>query len=110
MYKIVLKVKTSSSTVSANIPMDRSVTDQSKQEMRAFLRERYVRMMAAINGQDADINMYGKTRVSGMLRAMDINVQSVQISNLHTPIGVIPEAALRLGDIRTITVPEFRPR
>lgn len=64
--------------------------------------------MAAMNGQEADINMYGKTNVSGKLRSFDINVQSVQISDLKTPIGVIPEAALRLGDIRTITVPELK--
>ena len=92
------------------LQMDPSVTDQSKQETRTFLRERYLRLMAAINDQYADINMYGKTKVSGTLRAMDINVQSVQISNLQTPIGVIPEAALRLGDIRTISIPELKPQ
>jgi hypothetical protein len=88
--------------------MDPSLTDQSKQETRTFLRERYLRLMAAINDQNADINMYGKTKVTGTLKAMDINVQSLQISNLQTPIGVIPDATLRLGDIRTISISELK--
>lgn len=88
--------------------MDTPDVNQSKQEVRAFLRERFLRLMASLNGQSVDINMYEKTKVSGILRAIDINVQSVQVSDLKTPIGVIPEAVLRVGDIQTISIPDFK--
>lgn len=88
--------------------MNPTLVDGTKQEARTFLRERFLRFLAALNGQDADINMYEKTNVTGILRAVDINVQSAQISELQTPIGIIPESVLRTGDIRTITIPDFK--
>lgn len=87
--------------------MDPSLSDQKKQQARTFLRERFLRLMAALNGQQAEISMHGKTNVAGIIRAMDINVQSIQISDLTTPIGVLPEAVLRVSDIRTVSVKDI---
>ncbi|KAL3889970.1 hypothetical protein ACJMK2_002284 [Sinanodonta woodiana] len=79
-----------------------------KQELRAFLRERFLRMMGSLNGQEADIFMFEKTKVSGQIRAIDINIQQVQIADLQTPIGIIPNAVLRVSDTISLTVEDFK--
>ena len=88
--------------------MDPLITDASKQETRAFLRERFLRLMCALNGQEADIFMHEKTNVRGTLSAMDIDVQSLQVSDLQTPIGVLPAALLRLSDVKKISIHNFQ--
>lgn len=89
--------------------MDSSTDSVAKQEMRTFLRERFLRLMASLNGQDADISMYEKTQVSGVLRGMDIDVQTLHVSDLSTPIGILPEAFLRISDVKKITINNFKP-
>ena len=55
-----------------------------------------------------EIIMYVKTYVSGVIHAMDINVHSLQVSDLKTLMGVLPDATLRLSDTQSITVDEFK--
>ena len=81
--------------------------DETKQEVRTFLRERFLRLMAALHKQEADIVMYEKTIVTGVVQAMDINVHSLQVSDLKTPMGVLPDATLRLSDTMSITIDDF---
>ena len=88
--------------------MDPSSVDIPKQDTRTFLRERFLRMMASINGQEASINMYQKAQVQGVLRGIDIDVQTVHVSELNTPIGVLPEAYLRLSDVKKITIEDYK--
>ena len=64
--------------------------------------------MAALHKQEADIAMFEKTFVSGVIQAMDINVHSLQVSDLKTPMGVLPDATLRLSDTLSITVDDFK--
>ena len=64
--------------------------------------------MAALHKQEADITMYDKTYVSGVIQAMDINVHSLQVSDLKTPMGVLPDATLRLSDTLSVTVQDFK--
>ena len=52
--------------------------------------------------------MYDKTYVSGVIQAMDINVHSLQVSDLKTPMGVLPDATLRLSDTLSVTVQDFK--
>ena len=88
--------------------MESIPNDESKQEKRTFLRERFLRLMAALNNQEADIAMYEKTFVSGVIQAMDINVHSLHVSDLKTPMGVLPDATLRLSDTLSITISDFK--
>ena len=88
--------------------MDSLQNDESKQEKRTFLRERFLRLMAALNSQEADINMYEKTTVSGIIKAIDINVHSLHVSDLKTPMGVLPDATLRLSDTLSVTISDFK--
>ena len=64
--------------------------------------------MAALHKQEADVTMYDKTYVSGVIQAMDINVHSLQVSDLKTPMGVLPDATLRLSDTLSVTVQDFK--
>ena len=64
--------------------------------------------MSKVNSQEADVTLFEKTNVSGTLRAIDINVHLIQMSGLLTPMGVIPEAMLRLSDAIAINIPDFK--
>ena len=88
--------------------MDPTIANLNKQDSRTFLRERFLRLMSKLNGQEAEISLHEKTRVTGTLRAMDINVHLIQLSHLQTPIGIIPEAMLRLSDTVAINIPDFK--
>ncbi|KAH3709501.1 hypothetical protein DPMN_068964 [Dreissena polymorpha] len=88
--------------------MDPFVTEVSKQETRTFLRERFLRMIGALNGQEAELSLYGKSRVRGTLRGLDIDGQRVQVGDLQTPIGTLPSAYVRMSDVKTITVSDLK--
>ncbi|XP_006621354.1 gem-associated protein 7-like [Apis laboriosa] len=70
-----------------------------KQEARAFLRERFLRVITGIVGKQADFYLYENTRVSAEFRGCDVECLEVYTRNLETPLGKIPEAVLRTSDI-----------
>lgn len=82
--------------------------DTVKQEQRTILRERFLRMCAAITGQSANICMQEKTNVQCILGHIDIDVQHVQVKDLLTPMGKIPHAVLRLNDVISIQIPDLK--
>lgn len=82
--------------------------DELKQEQRTILRERFLRMSAAITGQSANICMHEKTNVQCTLGHFDIDVQHVQVKDLLTPMGKIPHAVLRLNDVISIHIPDLK--
>lgn len=82
--------------------------DTVKQEQRTVLRERFLRMCAAITGQSANICMQEKTNVQCILGHIDIDVQHVQVKDLLTPMGKIPHAVLRLNDVISIQIPDLK--
>ncbi|CAI4228636.1 unnamed protein product [Auanema sp. JU1783] len=65
------------------------MNDETGCEIRAELRERYLRFMANISGKEAKLNMFEKTSVS---------------DNLATPIGVHKSAVLRTKDTVYLSV------
>ena len=79
-------------------------SDTLKQEQRTFLRERFLRMLGSITGRRVSVFMYENARVSGNFGPIDIDFQNVQISNLVTPMGVIPHAILRTSDIFSMKI------
>lgn len=83
-------------------------SDNLKQEQRTVLRERFLRMCAALTGQSANICMHEKTNVQCMLGHIDINVQHIQVKELLTPMGKIPHAVLRLDDVISIQIPDLK--
>ncbi|KAK9310638.1 hypothetical protein QLX08_000172 [Tetragonisca angustula] len=70
-----------------------------KQEARAFLRERFLRIITGIVGKQAKFHLYENTRVSAEFRGSDVDYLEVYVRNLETPLGTIPEAVLRASDI-----------
>lgn len=86
-----------------------STTDRTKEEQRTFLRERFLRLMAALNGQEAEVSMFEKTKVTCVLGPVDIDLQHIQVHELVTPMGIIPDAVLRSSDVISLTVPDLKP-
>ncbi|KAG7205503.1 hypothetical protein KM043_007485 [Ampulex compressa] len=72
---------------------------EEKQRARAFLRERFLRVVTGIVGKQAEFHMYENTRVSGEFRGCDVDCLEVFVRNLQTPLGKIPEAILRSNDV-----------
>ncbi|XP_003489116.1 gem-associated protein 7-like [Bombus impatiens] len=70
-----------------------------KQEARAFLRERFLRVITGIVGKQAEFYLYENTQVSAQFRGCDVDCLEVFVRNLETPLGTIPEAVLRASDI-----------
>ncbi|KZC05242.1 Gem-associated protein 7 [Dufourea novaeangliae] len=79
-----------------------------KQEARAYLRERFLRVMTGIVGRKADFYLHENTHVSAEFRGCDINCLEVYVRNLETPLGTIPEAVLRANDIIHMDVKDIK--
>ncbi|KAK2578885.1 hypothetical protein KPH14_009750 [Odynerus spinipes] len=75
-----------------------------KQEARAYLRERFLRVITGIVGEKAKFNLYENSNVAGEFRGSDVNCSEVFVRNLQTPLGVVPEAILRVNDIVSMNV------
>lgn len=75
-----------------------------KQEHRTFLRERFLRMLGALSGMAATVKMHEKTNVSCLLGPSDVDFHQLQVTELVTPMGVIPHAMLRTSDIISVKV------
>lgn len=74
------------------------------QEARAFLRERFLRIITGIVGKKAKFNLYENSHVTGEFRGSDIDCLELFVRNLETPLGIIPEAILRTNDIISMEV------
>ncbi|XP_024880198.1 gem-associated protein 7-like isoform X2 [Temnothorax curvispinosus] len=79
---------------SANKP-DLPFASAEKQKARAFLRERFLRVVTGI----IEVHLLENTRVSGEFKGCDVECSKVFVKNLETPMGTIPEAVLRSSDI-----------
>ncbi|XP_076752851.1 gem-associated protein 7 [Xylocopa sonorina] len=91
-------------TVEDNVQLNENNTNMEfatseKQEARAFLRERFLRVVTGIVGKQAEFHLYENTCVSAEFRGCDIDCLEVYVRNLETPLGKIPEAILRASDI-----------
>ncbi|KAL6434272.1 hypothetical protein ACFW04_006005 [Cataglyphis niger] len=70
-----------------------------KQKARAFLRERFLRVITGIVGKQTEFYLHENTRVLGEFRGCDMECSEIFARNLKTPMGTIPEAILRSGDV-----------
>ncbi|XP_032662693.1 gem-associated protein 7-like [Odontomachus brunneus] len=75
-----------------------------KQQARAFLRERFLRVVTGIVGKQAEFYLHENTRVSGEFRGCNVESSEIFVRNLETPIGKIPEAILRGSDIIHLSI------
>lgn len=52
-----------------------------------------------VAGKQAEFYLHENTRVSGEFRGCDVECSEIFVKDLKTPMGTIPEAILRSGDI-----------
>ncbi len=83
---------------------ENEVNEDNIQQSRAFLRERFLRALFAVSNKPCTFRMYEKTVVNATFRSTDIETTAFQVSNLVTPMGVLPEALIRASDVLTVTV------
>ena len=74
------------------------------QNTRAFLRERFLRLLVACYGKPASFSMHERTHVQAIFRGTDIDMENLLVSELQTPMGILPEALLRSSDVLSFTV------
>ncbi|KAM9811408.1 gem-associated protein 7 [Syngnathus typhle] len=70
-----------------------------EQRARAELRERFLRCLLATRDKKVSLNMHGDVTVDATFGCCDIDVLNLQVSDLHTPIGVQKEALIRCQDV-----------
>ena len=75
-----------------------------EQKSRTVLRERFLRSIKVCYDKPAEFMMHERTHVNAVFRATDIEMDNLQVSQLQTPIGIVPEALLRLSDVLSVTV------
>ncbi|XP_011311686.1 uncharacterized protein [Fopius arisanus] len=73
-------------------------------EARVFLRERFLRFVTGIVGENVTFNLYENSKVSGEFRGCDVDCLDIYLQNLQTPLGQIPGAIIRSSDIISIEV------
>jgi len=78
-----------------------------KQETRAFLRERFLRVITGIIGKPAEFYLHENTHVSGEFRGCDVECSKIFVKNLETPMGTIPKAILRSDDIICLDIDDI---
>ena len=83
---------------------DDSASEEAIQASRSFLRERFLRALLAISNKPCTMTLYERTKVEATFRSTDMETTTFQVSNLVTPMGVLPEALIRASDVLTITV------
>ena len=86
-------------------PIQTDIEDE--QSARAFLRDRFLRVVFACYGKPASFSMHERTHVEALFRGTDIDMEKFQVSELQTPMGVVPEALIRSSDVLSFTV-DFR--
>ncbi|XP_011639840.1 gem-associated protein 7-like [Pogonomyrmex barbatus] len=78
---------------------DLAFASPEKQKARAFLRERFLRVINGIIDKPAEFHLHENTNVSGEFKGCDIECSKIFVKNLETPMGTIPDAILRSDDI-----------
>ncbi|XP_077422368.1 gem-associated protein 7 [Vanacampus margaritifer] len=79
--------------------------EELKQEQRARtqLRERFLRCLLATRDKKVSFLLHGDVTVDATFGCCDIDVLNLQVSDLHTPIGVQKEALIRCQDVISYT-------
>ena len=86
------------------IDEDVATDSETVQAQRAFLRERFLRMLTSISELPMETTLYNKQRLKASFGAADLDVSNIQVNDLKTPLGTQPAALLRTSDIISITV------
>ena len=84
---------------SADSKLEKENNIEEEEDARAFLRERFLRTLFSIYNKPASFSMHERTQVQALFRATDIDMENFQVSDLQTPMGVVPEALLRSSDV-----------
>ncbi|XP_054268031.1 gem-associated protein 7-like [Macrosteles quadrilineatus] len=87
-----------------DIPKDFATPE--KQEARAFLRERFLRVITGITDKDCEIQLFDNTTASAKFGGCDLDAFQIFVKDLTQPSSqTAPHALIRTTDILSIEVP-----
>jgi len=75
-----------------------------QQKQRTFLRERFLRLLTSVTDQQAQFSLVNGNTVFARFCASDLDILQFQVSELESPLGVLPMAVLRSTDVVSFTV------
>ena len=95
-----------------NIIIDRIpvYSNETAQETRTFLRERFLWMFMALRGAPAKFDLLGGPTVKANLNCSDVDVLHFHVENLDTPLGQHKSALLRSTDVKRVIIEDFKPK
>ncbi|TPX69662.1 hypothetical protein SpCBS45565_g02321 [Spizellomyces sp. 'palustris'] len=75
-------------------------------DLRGRLREQSLRFWLGVADRvpEASLHLYDRNVVTGKLRGTDSTAERFNIRDLKTPVGIYPEAQVRSGDVRYLTM------
>eukprot|EP00668_Euglena_longa_P028973 GGOE01036310.1.p1 GENE.GGOE01036310.1~~GGOE01036310.1.p1 ORF type:complete len:110 (+),score=10.24 GGOE01036310.1:55-384(+) len=77
------------------------------QAEKAADREAMLKFWLNVRGTRATFHMYENVVAEAQYECVDGEQSSIFVKNLQTPLGVYPDALLRMSDIRYIEFPKF---
>ena len=85
--------------------MSDSGWEEEQQRQLAEMREKFLKVLKYMENKQLEIETYRGAQVNAQFRSVDYNLTNWHVSNLNTPIGIVPEALLRTSDIVTMKFP-----
>eukprot|EP00040_Diaphanoeca_grandis_P018963 m.99834 g.99834 ORF g.99834 m.99834 type:complete len:116 (+) comp27194_c0_seq1:272-619(+) len=79
------------------------------QEANTLLRSRVLLCIHKLAGQSVDVGLYGGGTSASVLNSIDANLNTIHVSHLETPMGIVSEALLRGTDVTSLTF-QIRPQ
>jgi len=73
-------------------------------EQDAIARERFLRILLAMQNKQVQLNMYENTQVSATFEACDSAFEQIAVNKLITPIAVYENAVVRTSDLLSFMV------
>eukprot|EP00899_Mesostigma_viride_P024788 jgi/Mesvir1/5494/Mv15539-RA.1 len=83
--------------------LDNEDLDAGAQHQLAVLRERMLKLWQHAAGRRVRLRMFDGVVADAVLRAVDAQQTALLVSSLGTPLGVLPNALLRMTDVKSIT-------
>jgi len=80
--------------------------DGRQSALRSALREKFLRLALSeqVHNRPAHVQLHGKVDVKCRFAALDASSRHLLVENLETPLGTVPRAILRVGDVLHLSI------
>jgi len=78
--------------------------DTQQQSAASFLRERFLAVIAKLEGKPFTAILYDNSKVKATFLSTTGAYNHIAVEDLHTPIGIVSSALIRTKDIQSLQV------